>query len=124
MPPRKRIANAKLPKVEGRGLVREVFGLWLEIVRAPRERAAEPRMWLQAAEKLRRRSVLSVHKTATREGARRGVLLRRGPAGTEVWLGTLHDCSTFRDMHEAERKYSDHFYASRCKNIKKSNKFS
>jgi hypothetical protein len=70
MAPLKRIANAKLPKVEGRGLVREVFRLWLDILR---------------------------------ERAGKGILLRRELVGTQVWLDTLTDASTFRDMHEAVR---------------------
>jgi hypothetical protein len=104
MAPLKRIANAKLPKVEGRGLVREVFRLWLDIVRQRHQaRVAQTSISRKAAEELRSRSVLSVDEQGLRKRAGKGILLRRELVGTEVWLDTLTDASTFRDMHEAVR---------------------
>jgi hypothetical protein len=79
-----RIKNRKLMKVGDHRLVRDVFMLWLE--------------------ELRSRCLLSLDEQELRAKASNSILLRREPAGTEVWLDTLTDNSTFRQLHGAVRK--------------------
>ena len=60
--------------------------------------------WRQAAKELEGRVVKSLEQIALEERARRNILLRREPAGTEIWLDTLVAASTFRDLHQEVRR--------------------